>query len=102
MIHIRKINYSGLWGGKILGSFDTLGEARDYLIVRVWRAEKRGDDVSELKTDRWEFVNDDQADGTVLYIDLNLTECDWCGSKFEAQNDKQEFCEDSCAESYYG
>ena len=29
-------------------------------------------------------------------------ECEWCGSSFVPESKNQGFCEDSCAESYWG
>lgn len=29
-------------------------------------------------------------------------ECKWCGSNFKPENKDQEFCDESCAEAYYG
>ena len=29
-----------------------------------------------------------------------MTECKWCGTDFQAENNQQEFCCDDCAESY--
>ena len=29
-----------------------------------------------------------------------IRECKWCGTEFEPEEQHQEFCEESCAESY--
>ena len=29
-------------------------------------------------------------------------ECEWCGSEFEPESKHQRFCDESCAEAYYG
>ena len=29
-------------------------------------------------------------------------ECKWCGSEFKPEDREQRFCDDECAEAYYG